>query len=110
MTQEEGAGHDTTERLVLAATRIALDHEPAGPAVVVVVAWVVVVFVVGALDDPGVLLHPAARNNSAMTASAAHGLGLCLWLWLWLAVLRTTAGPGGRSPRGRGGATTYRAR
>src|ERR1700734_1115612 len=108
MTQEEGAGHDTTERLVLAATRIALDHEPAGPAVVVVVAWVVVVFVVGALDDPGVLLHPAARNNSAMTASAAHGLGLCLWLWLWLwlAVLRTTVRAGGRSPRRRGGAHT----
>ena len=52
MTQEEGAGHDTTERSAPAATRIALDHVPAGPAVVVVVARVVVVFVVGALDDP----------------------------------------------------------
>jgi hypothetical protein len=43
----------TTERFVLAATRIALDHVPDGP-VVVVVARVAVVFVVGALDDPGV--------------------------------------------------------
>jgi len=52
MTHEEGAGHDTTERLVSAATRIALDHVPAGPTVVVVVARVVVV---GALEDfPGV--------------------------------------------------------
>ena len=49
----EGAVHVTTERFVLAATRIALDHVPVGPAVVVVVARVVVVFVVGALDDPG---------------------------------------------------------
>jgi hypothetical protein len=54
MTQEDGAGHDTTERFVLAPTCIALDHVPAGPAVVVVVARVLVVFVVGALDDPGV--------------------------------------------------------
>jgi len=54
MTQVEGTGHETTERFVWAATAIALDHVPAGPAVVVVVARVVVVFVVGALDDPGV--------------------------------------------------------
>jgi hypothetical protein len=53
MMQAEGAVHVTTERFVLAATRIALDHVPVGPAVVVVVARVVVVFVVGALDDPG---------------------------------------------------------
>jgi hypothetical protein len=54
MTQEDGAAHDTTERSVFAATLIALDHVPAGPAVVVVVGAVGVVFVVGALDDPGV--------------------------------------------------------
>jgi hypothetical protein len=54
MTQEDGAGHVTTERFVLAAMGIALDHAPAGPVVVVVVARVVVVLVVGALDDPGV--------------------------------------------------------
>ena len=50
---DEGAVHVTTERFVFAATRIGLDHEPDGPVVVVVVARVVVVFVVGALDDPG---------------------------------------------------------
>ena len=54
MTHDEGAVHVTTERFASAATRIALDHVPDGPAVVVVVARVVVVFVVGALDDPGV--------------------------------------------------------
>jgi hypothetical protein len=52
MTHVSGAGHDTTERSVSAATRIALDHDPAGPAVVVV-AGARVVVVVGALDDPG---------------------------------------------------------
>jgi hypothetical protein len=51
MTQENGAAHDTTDRSVFAATWIALDHVPAGPAVVVVVG---VVLVGGALDDPGV--------------------------------------------------------
>jgi hypothetical protein len=54
MTQENGAAHDTTDRSVFAATWIALDHVPAGPAVVVVVGAVGVVLVVGALDDPGV--------------------------------------------------------
>ncbi len=103
MTHDEGAAHETTERLVLAATRIALDHVPAGPVVVVVVARVAVVFVVGALDDPGVWLHPAARNNSTRAASAAQ-IGFCVDR------LATTAGPGGRSPRGPGGVTMYRGR
>ena len=53
MRHDDGAAHVTTERFVCAATEIALDHVPAGPVVVVVVARVVVVFVVGALDDPG---------------------------------------------------------
>src|SRR5580658_7351031 len=74
MTQEKGAGHDTTERFALAATLIALDHVPAGPAVVVVVARVVVVFVVGALDDPdpGDSLHPAAMKSTARAPRAAQ--------------------------------------
>ncbi len=71
MTQEKGAGHDTTERLAFAATWMALDHVPAGPAVVVVVARVVVVFVVGALDDPGDWLHPAAMPTNARAPRAA---------------------------------------
>jgi hypothetical protein len=50
MTHEEGTGHETTERSALAAIGIALDHVPAGPTVVVVVARVVLV--VGTLDDP----------------------------------------------------------
>ncbi len=46
MMHAEGAVHVTTERSVLAATVMALDHVPAGPVVVVVVgavAWDVVV-------------------------------------------------------------------
>jgi hypothetical protein len=72
ITQDEGAAHDTTDRLVLAATVMALDHVPAGPVVVVVVVVVLLplVVVVGpALDEPW--LHPAARNESAAAASAA---------------------------------------
>jgi hypothetical protein len=103
MMHDEGTAHVTTERFALAATRIALDHVPDGPVVVVVVARVAVVLVVGALDDPGVWLHPAARNNSARAASAAQK-DLCGDR------LGTTAEPGGRWPRGRDGATTYRAR
>jgi hypothetical protein len=52
MTHEDGAAHVTTDRSVLAATLISLDHVPAGPTVVVVAAWAVV-GVVGALDLPG---------------------------------------------------------
>jgi hypothetical protein len=70
MTHVNAAGHDTTDRSVLAATLIALDHVPAGPAVVDVVACGAVV-VVGALDDPGLWLHAAASSDSATTASAA---------------------------------------
>jgi hypothetical protein len=51
MRQDEGTVHVTTERLVPAAMGMAFDHVPAGPAVVVVVARVVVV--VGALEEPG---------------------------------------------------------
>jgi hypothetical protein len=54
MMHDEGAVQVTTDRFALAATRIGLDHVPDGPTVVVVVAWVLVAFVVGALDDPGV--------------------------------------------------------
>jgi hypothetical protein len=54
MTQLSGAAQDTTERSVLAATLMALDHEPAGPVVVVVVGvGRLVLLVVGALDEPG---------------------------------------------------------
>ena len=100
ITQESGAGHDTTESSVLAATLIAFDHDPAGPAVVVVVECVVLV-VVGALDDPGLLLHPAAMNTSATTPSTAKN---------GPARLGTTCGPASRWPRGHGGATTCRGR
>ena len=50
--------------------RIALDHVPGGPAVVGVVACVVS-WSSGALDGPGLWLHPAASSASATTASAA---------------------------------------
>jgi hypothetical protein len=69
-----------------------------------VVARVVVVFVVGALDDPGDWLHPAAMPSNARAPRAAQ-IGLRP-----AAGLATTAGPGGRSPRVHGGGTTYRAR
>ena len=49
ITQDEGAAHETTERLVSAATLMALDHVPAGPVVVVVVAAVARVVVDPAL-------------------------------------------------------------
>jgi hypothetical protein len=57
MTQDEGAAHDTTERLVLGATMIGLDQLPAGPVVVVVVVWmeVAVVELVAALDELGLV-------------------------------------------------------
>ena len=100
ITHEAGAGHDTTERFVPAATLIALDQLPAGPAVVVVVACAVVV-VVGALEDPDVWLHPAARNSNARAASAAQS---------GLVRPGTTTGPGARWPRERDDVTTYRAR
>ena len=99
ITHVSATGHDTTDRSVLAAIEIGLDHAPAGPAVVVVVAWVVVV--VGALDVVGLLLHAAASNDSATTASAAVN---------GPARLGTRCGPEVRSTRGPGGATTYRAR
>src|ERR1700722_13246643 len=72
ITHEKGTGHDTTERFEFAATLIALDHVPAGPAVVVVVARVVVVFAVGALDDPGDWLHPAAMHSNARAPRATQ--------------------------------------
>jgi hypothetical protein len=104
MMQDEGAVHVTTERSVFAAMRIGLDHVPAGPAVVVVAGRMVVVDALDdAPDDVGfwLLLHPAARNVSATAASAvAYTLPRC----------GTRSGRGGRSPRGRDDATTYRGR
>ncbi len=46
MTHANAAGHETTERSVLGAIVIALDHVPAGPVVVVVVVLPCVVVVV----------------------------------------------------------------
>ena len=77
----------------------ALDHVPAGPAVVGVV-WARVV-VVGAPEVAGLPPQPATIRARATTASAAPG---------GPARLRTTCEPGGRSPRWPGGGTTYRAR
>jgi hypothetical protein len=68
MMHAEGAAHVTTDRLVLAATLMALDHVPAGP-VVVVVDGAVARVVVGAALGVVLLLHPAARNESAATAA-----------------------------------------
>jgi hypothetical protein len=56
ITQDEGAAHETTERLVSAATLMALDHVPAGPVVVVVLAAVARLVVDPALDEPGLWL------------------------------------------------------
>jgi hypothetical protein len=77
MMHAEGAVHVTTERSVLAATLMALDHVPAGPVVVVVVgavAWDVVV-VGGAALLLLLLLHPAATNESATTAARDAVIG-----------------------------------
>jgi hypothetical protein len=74
MMQAEGAVHVTTERSVLAATLMALDHVPAGPVVVVVVGAVARV-VVGAALGVLLLLHPAARNESATTAARDAVIG-----------------------------------
>jgi len=71
----EGAVHVTTERFVLAATLMALDHVPAGPVVVVVVGAVALVVVVGAALGVLLLLHPAARNESATTAARDAVMG-----------------------------------
>jgi hypothetical protein len=103
MMHDAAAAHVTTERFVFGAMTIALDQLPAGPAVVVVVARVVgVVFMVGALDEPGVWLHPAATKRSAKAAAITPPRRLdCLV---------TMTVPAGRSPRGRDGVTTYRAR
>jgi hypothetical protein len=75
MMHDEGAVHVTTERLVLAAMLIALDHVPAGPVVVVVVGAAAVAPVVGAVVLWLGLLHPAARNESATTAARVAVIG-----------------------------------
>jgi hypothetical protein len=74
MMHAEGAVHVTTERLVLAAMLMALDHVPAGPAVVVVVGAVARV-VGGAALGVLLLLHPAARSESATTAARDAVIG-----------------------------------
>jgi hypothetical protein len=72
----EGAVHVTTERLVLGATLMALDHVPAGPVVVVVGAAARVVDV-AASDALGslLLLHPAAMKASATTPARDAVMG-----------------------------------
>ena len=55
-----------------------------------------------ALDDPGPVLHPAARNDSAMTAASVAANGP--------ACRATMSVRGGRSPRGHDDVTMYRAR
>ena len=98
----DGAVHVTTERLVLAATLMALDHVPAGPVVVVVVGAVARVVVEPALDELGLLLlHPAAMKRRA-TAASAPVIGPARFV--------TMSERGGRWPRGRGDATMYRGR
>jgi hypothetical protein len=74
MMQAEGAVHVTTERLLLAAMLIALDHVPAGPAVVVVGAVARVVVVCAALGVL-LLLHPPARKARATTAARDAVIG-----------------------------------
>jgi hypothetical protein len=71
MMHAEGAVHVTTERSVLGATLMALDHVPTGPTVVVVVDALARVVVEPAPDAFGPLLwlHPAARKASATTAA-----------------------------------------
>ena len=100
MTQLSGAAQDTTERSASAATLMAFDHEPAGPAVVVVVGRLVLL-VVGALDEPGLWLQAAARSAMPMTPPAARS-----------GPLRpsTTSAPARRWPRSPGGETTCRGR
>ena len=75
----EGAVHVTMERLVLGAMLMALDQVPAGPVVVDVVvgavARLVAVVVGAALGVFLLLLHPAARNESAMTAARDAVMG-----------------------------------
>ncbi len=114
ITQENGAGHETTERSVLAATFIGLDHVPAGPVVVVVLGTAAVVVLAPDDDDDdgfGLWLHPATRNESANAANAASTAAVGAAAFARPAFdLVTTTERGGRSLRGRGGGTTYRGR